>query len=68
MDAPQPKNVTQLKLFLGMLNYYGKFLPNLSIQLAPLYGLLKKNSRWSWGAEQRNVFKKAKSMLTFCVC
>ena len=29
MEAPQPVNITQLKLFLGMLNYYGKFLPNL---------------------------------------
>ena len=25
VDAPQPKNVTQLKSFLKMLNYYGKF-------------------------------------------
>ena len=64
VDAPQPKDVTQLKSFLGMLNYYGKFLPNLSTQLAPLYSLLKKNSRWFWGAEQRNAFKQAKSMLT----
>ena len=47
VDALQPKNVTQLKSFLGMLNYYGKFLPNLSTQLAPLHGLLKKNSQWS---------------------
>ena len=45
MEAPQPLNVTQLKSFLAMLNYYGKFLPNLSTHLAPLYGLLKKNSR-----------------------
>ena len=29
MEAPQPVNITQLKLFLEMLNYYGKFLPNL---------------------------------------
>ena len=45
MEASQPVNVTQLKSFLGMLNYYGKFLPNISTHLAPLYGLLKKNSR-----------------------
>ena len=38
MEAPQPVNVTQLKSFLGMLNYYGKFLPNLLTHLAPLYG------------------------------
>ena len=57
MEAPQPVNVvTQLKSFLGIQNYYGKFLPNLSTYLAPLYGLLKKNSRWMWGPEQKEAF------------
>ena len=30
VEAPQSINITQLKSFLGMLNYYGKFLTNLS--------------------------------------
>ena len=64
VEAPQPTNVTQLKSFLGMLNYYGKFLPNLSTHLAPLYALLQKQSPWSWGSQQDKAFKKAKSMLT----
>jgi len=34
-DAPAPRNVSQLKSFLGSLNYYSKFLPNLSSTLAP---------------------------------
>jgi len=33
--APAPQDVTQLKSFLGLLNYYSKFLPNLSNTLAP---------------------------------
>ena len=64
VEAPQPTNVSQLKSFLGMLNYYGKFLPNLSTCLAPLYALLQKKSPWSWGSQQENAFNKAKSMLT----
>ena len=63
-EAPRPTNVTQLKSFLGMLNYYGKFLPNLSTHLAPLYALLQKQSPWFWGNQQDKAFKKAKSMLT----
>ena len=27
-EAPEPQNVSQLKAFLGMLNYYAKFLPH----------------------------------------
>lgn len=41
-EVPRPTNVTQLKSFLGMLNYYGKFISNLSILLLPLHELLKK--------------------------
>lgn len=35
MDAPTPANVTELKAYLGLLNYYNKFLPNLATLLAP---------------------------------
>ena len=35
--APAPRNVGELKSYLGLLSYYGKFLPNLSSTLAPLY-------------------------------
>ena len=50
VEAPAPQNVSQLKAFLGMLNYYTKFLPNISSRLAPLYKLLQKAVVWSWGA------------------
>lgn len=34
-DAPKPKDVSQLRSFLGMVSYYGKFLPNLATLLRP---------------------------------
>ncbi len=43
-DAPVPTNLTQLRSFLGILNYYHKFLPNLSSKLNPLYILLSQHS------------------------
>ncbi len=45
-EAPTPTNITELRAFLGIINYYGRFLPNLSSQLAPLHELLQKNTTW----------------------
>lgn len=33
-EAPTPTSVTELKAYLGLLNFYNKFLPNLSTLLA----------------------------------
>ena len=38
-DAPAPRDVSELKSSLGMVNYYGKFF-------APLYLLLRKETAW----------------------
>ena len=50
--------------FLGLVNYYCKFLPNLSNTLAPLYRKLQKNAKWSWGPEEKKAFQIAKESLT----
>lgn len=42
VEAPSPKDVSQLKSYLGLINYYAKFLPHLSTELAVLYQLTKK--------------------------
>ena len=63
-QAPQPRNVTELLSFLGLLTYYGKFLPHLPTMLAPLYKLLRQNVSWKWTSKQHNAFKKSKEMLT----
>ena len=58
VDAPAPKDVSQLKSFLGLVNYYSKFLPHLANTLAPLYALLKKHQQWCWGAEQEELSRE----------
>ena len=63
-DAPTPTNVTELKSYLGLLTYYGKFLPNLATRLAPLYKLLGKKTTWRWRAEQDKAFQESKQLLT----
>ena len=62
--APAPEYVSQLRAFLGLINYYRKFLPQLSNTPAPLYRLLEKQTKWSWGTPQEDAFRAAKQRLT----
>ncbi len=62
-EAPKLGNVSELKSFLGMVTYYGKFLPDLSTVLAPLYQLLHHDCHWKWGAAQAAAFTKVKNLL-----
>ena len=62
-DAPHPTNVKELRAWLGLLNYYGRFLCNLSTTLAPLHVLLRKETKWQWGKDQNEAFVAAKNLL-----
>ena len=64
LDAPIPTTTTQLKSFLGMLQYYHRHLPNLASILEPLHELLRKGQKWTWGASQQRAFQAAKEKLS----
>lgn len=61
--APAPKNVGQLMSYLGLLNYYGRFVPNLSSEISILYDLLKKGNDFNWDEKCQSVFEKSKQFL-----
>lgn len=46
-SAPLPRNLTELKSYLGLLNYYIKFIPMLSSKLKPLYDLCQSGIEFS---------------------
>jgi hypothetical protein len=41
INTPAPKNTTQLRALLGLVNYYHKFLPILATEIRPLNELLE---------------------------
>ena len=43
-NLPQPTNKTELLKFFGMVNYLGKFIPNLSIESTNLWKLIEKDN------------------------
>ena len=52
LSMPQPHDPSSLKSFLGSVQFYSKFLPNLATITEPLYMLTRKNVDWRWGARK----------------
>ena len=63
LEAPVPRNVSELRSFLGLVNYYSKFIPNLSSLCEPLHGLLRKEVTWNWDRRCNQAFQELKRTL-----
>ena len=63
VNARKPRNVQELRSFLGLVNYYGKFICHLSTMLQPLNHLLCKSVTWKWSAECQKAFDELKTQL-----
>lgn len=55
-EMPVPGDVTALQRFLGMVNYLGKFVPNLSELTAPLNQLTRKDTVWCWLKQHQDAY------------
>lgn len=64
LDMTPPKDVSELRSFIGMINFYSRFIKNLSMSLSSLYILLKKDTVWNWGRQQQEAFKEVKRRLS----
>ncbi|UYV74269.1 K02A2.6-like, partial [Cordylochernes scorpioides] len=62
--AKTPTNISELRSFLGLVNFYGKFIPNLPELLKPLHELLHKKRPWVWTKECGEAIDKCKNSIT----
>lgn len=62
-NMPRPQNVKDLERFLGMINYVGNFIPNLSDRNHILRELLRKDIEWHWSQEHEKSFNGLKKCL-----
>ena len=60
---PTPRNQKELQRFLGLANYYRKWILDFSKVAMPLYKLLKKEAIWQWSNECQHAFEKLKYAL-----
>ena len=61
---PEPKCVKELQSFIGGINYYARFIPNMADIAKPLYKLLEKETSWEWTNAVQAAFKKLKACLS----
>ena len=61
---PTPRDVTQVRQFLGLASYYRRFVPKFAKIAAPLHALLKKENTFEWTSECTVAFNLLKDALT----
>ena len=62
-DWPPPRNLSELRSYLGLCSYYRRFMKGFADIAAPLYKLQKKNAPFVWGKPQQDAFDRLKEML-----
>ena len=63
LDAPRPTDVSSLRSFNGMANYYRKFVPDCASTLHPLTMLLEKDRKFEWTDDMDDAFLAVKHAL-----
>ncbi|POM70943.1 Gag-pol fusion protein, partial [Phytophthora palmivora] len=64
VDFPTPTDDTQVRRFVALAGYYRRFVPEFGTRMAPLTSLLRKSTKWDWGAAQEEAFAWAKAWLS----
>ncbi|XP_065224383.1 uncharacterized protein K02A2.6-like [Planococcus citri] len=64
VKAPRPTNADEVMQFLGLVNYYQRFIKNSSHILYPLNQLRRKNAKFEWTPECEKSFNKIKQIIT----
>ena len=61
---PTPRNLTELRSFVGLCLYYRRFIVGFADLAAHLHSLTRKIARFRWEAEQEEAFNTLKENLT----
>jgi len=59
-----PRNIKEVQTFLGLANYYRRFIKDFAKIAALLHMLVRKEQKWKWKKEQKEAFEKLKAVFT----
>ena len=62
LSWPKPKNVKDITKFLGLANYYRRFIKDFAQVVRPMNILTRKDVKWQWGKKQQQAFDKLKEI------
>ena len=63
MNWKPPRNVTEVRSFLGLASYYRRFVRGFSVIASPLTKLLRKGIKFEWTDKCHNSFEQLKGLL-----
>ena len=64
LEWPTPKCVKDVQKFLGLANYYHRFIEGFTMVARPLHDLVKKDKKWEWAEKEEKAFKELKERFT----
>ena len=64
VNAQPPKNASEVRSFVQLVQYSSKFIPNFSQVAEPLRKLLRKDQAFIWGVEQQRALEELKGLMT----
>jgi len=62
LEWPRPKTVKEVQKFLELANHYRRFVKDFAKIAKPMYKLVRKDKKWSWGEEQKKAFEQLKQV------
>lgn len=60
----EPKNASELRSFLGLITYVGRFIPSLADKTEPLRNLLRTGEKFVWTLQQSCAFEEIKKAIS----
>ena len=64
LEWPTPKCVKDVQKFLGLANYYCRFIEGFATVARPLHDLVKKDKKWEWMKREEKAFRELKERFT----